>query len=111
MDLMYIGFGILQATPEQIQEFSDKINKFISYEGEAIFITFVGGLNHWVILVSHKTIEMDVQKTRLYFIDSVNFPTLDKANNDLPRTKVDYFLARAELGVKLADQFTLKMYV
>lgn len=51
---LYIGFGSLQATPEQIKEINDQISSFLASETEAVFIVFIGVLNHWVTLMAHK---------------------------------------------------------
>lgn len=56
--LFLIGFGLLQLTTEQLKELSDDLQAFHDHAGEAIFVLFIGALNHWVTLVVQKTSEV-----------------------------------------------------
>lgn len=47
----------------------------------------------------------------MYLVDSQNFATLDQINEGVVRRQIDHHLANAELGIKLADHFTMKMCV
>lgn len=50
----FMGFGLIQMTPDQVRQFQDELEQFHKSESEAVFVIFIGALNHWVTLVVHK---------------------------------------------------------
>lgn len=53
-------------TIEQVKELSAEIEQFHASSQEAIFCLLVGTLNHWVVLVVHKTeSEVDNELSKL----------------------------------------------
>lgn len=53
---IFIGFGLLQLTQDQVRELIDEIKLFHSSKKDAIFVLFLGTLNHWMTLVVHNII-------------------------------------------------------
>jgi len=48
------AFGIFQHNIEQIKELEEDILKFKRTEGEAVFVLYMGAVNHWVTVIVHK---------------------------------------------------------
>ena len=54
MDMIDFSFGLIHRNNDQIAYLDKQIRDYIEYQSEAIFILFVGVVNHWIALVAHK---------------------------------------------------------
>ena len=77
MKLFTIGFGLLQKTQQQVKEIQDELVQFHKSETDAIFVFFIGALNHWVTFIAHKSVAKKAQAAPVVSFD-------DKLSKDMP---------------------------
>ena len=53
---IYMGFGLMQLSTEHVKELNDELDQFHKCNTNAVFVFYIGALNHWVTLVVHKIV-------------------------------------------------------
>ena len=102
------AFGLFQHNIEQIKELHDDIHSFFTSKKEAIFVLFLGVVNHWITLVVHKSPQGQLS---FYLLDSSNQVFLDKTDQQLPDIVEQATRRKEALGLKRNAPFTMKMSV
>ena len=69
------AFGLFQHNIDQIKEMEEDIAKFKRCQGEAVFVFFVGAVNHLITFIVHKESSGNI---KYYLLDSSNLQYLDK---------------------------------
>ena len=49
-----MDYGLIQSSLEHIIELNDELEQFHSYKKEAVFVFYIGALDHWMTLIAHK---------------------------------------------------------
>lgn len=60
--------------------------KFRNTTNEAVFVFFIGAVNHWITVVIHKE-KGENQEPKFYLFDSSNLKFLDKSVEQLPEVQ------------------------
>lgn len=84
--------------------------RFRKTENEAIFILFLGAVNHWVTMIVYKEKGVD-QKPKFYLLDSANLTYLNKAEEQLASVMEERAKEKVLLGFKPSNEFMLKMSI
>lgn len=104
---MFYAFNLFQHNEDQIKHFDNSFNEFKSTPHDAVFVIFLGAVNHWVTVVAHK----ENSVTRLYLLDSSNYVYLDKIDEQIPEMIQKRNRDKVALGLQATVPFTLKMSV
>ena len=91
---------------------------------QAVFILFIGVVNHWVALVAVKkslvTLPFEQRRhlsfgqkqlTKFFLLDSSNFEHLDKNEADLPDLVMDRVKEKVRIGLKATSKFQIQMTI
>lgn len=114
----------MHRTIDQIIQFDAQIKEFQALECPAIFVIFVGVVNHWVAFVAHKKgakalkpyAQLLYKKgkkfdNKFYLLDSSNIEHLDKSELELPELIMERVRQRIRLGLKATNKFQIKMTI
>ena len=90
IDTIEFSFGLIHRNTDQIIHTDNQVKEYLEHRGEAIFIMFVGAVNHWVAFIaakenyegmdgnSRRSIQCGEKKlTKFYLLDSSNINHLD----------------------------------
>ena len=137
---IYMGFGLMQLSTEQAKELNDELDQFHKCNTNAVFVFYIGALNHWVTLVVHKIVtQKEVEKEvdtinqqntgakgsasklkeevqynvdlKFYLLDSMNFEILDYSDKEVPEFINQKAKERVLVGIKPMNHFTMKMTI
>ena len=124
MDVIDFSFGLIHRNTDQILNFDSQVREYQSCREEAIFIMFVGVVNHWVALIAHKknyrTMQPEPRRqisigkkylTKFFLLDSSNIQHLDKNEADLPDLIMDRVREKIKLGLKATSKFQIEMTI
>ncbi|EAR97829.2 hypothetical protein TTHERM_00277140 (macronuclear) [Tetrahymena thermophila SB210] len=97
MDLIlfpfYYGFGIVQLSEDQVDQFNQIVNLFNQSQKDTLVIVFTGTTNHWITYIAYKDFFKNEKK--FYFLDSANLSL-----NDLLDENIDALLLEIETKQK-----------
>ncbi|KAL4499173.1 hypothetical protein ABPG72_006759 [Tetrahymena utriculariae] len=77
----YYGFGIVQLSEEQVDQFNQIVNQFNQSQKDILVIVFTGTTNHWITYIAYKDC-LNNQK-KFYFLDSANLSLNDLLDENL----------------------------
>lgn len=109
MQPFLFAFGLFQHNIEQIKELDQKIEDFRLSNKEAVFVLYLGVVNHWVTLIAYK--DKSDNNIQFYLLDSSNLVFLDKADQQLPEVMEKRAREKEAIGLKKSSPFMIKMCI
>ena len=124
INVIEYSFGLLHRTIDQVITFDRQIKEFLALKVPAIFVIFVGVVNHWVTFIAQKKgkralpdfSQVNYKKGKkndhkFYLLDSSNFVHLDKTELELPELVMERVREKVQLGLKASSMFQVKMTI
>ena len=122
--MLDFSFGIVHRTVDHVLDFDNKVKEYHACQKEAIFIMFIGVVNHWVALVAVKKSLVTMpfeqrrhlsfgqkQLTKFFLLDSSNIEHLGRNEADLPDLIMDRVREKVRVGLKATSKFVIQMSI
>lgn len=104
------SMGNLQGDRDTILHLDEQIRAFFEHQGQAIFVFFVGVVNHWITVVVKKPNAH--QPIQVYLLDSSNVKHLDKPEEALDSLSVESRCwKKIRVGLKPTIKFMVEMSI
>jgi hypothetical protein len=124
IDLFEYTFGQIKNSQEHVLRIHNQILEFQQAQDNAVFVFFVGAVNHWVALVVHKPAfdsrssktqkrirAQEKYQSKFYLLDSSNITHLKESTDRLPDVVNERVFEKVLLGLKATDKFMTQMTI